>query len=111
MRLLIAEDEVLIAMQLEIELEQHGCEIVATTETLDDTIAAVADGGFDAAILDIDLAGEDVFPAARELAQRGIPFVFYSGHASRDDVIQHFPDCQLFPKPTSVRTLLAATGK
>ena len=110
MRLLIAEDEVLIAMQLEVELEELGCEIASVTATLDETRAKVAGGGFDAAILDIDLCGEDVFPAAHDLARRGIPFVFYSGHALREDIAEHFPDHRVFSKPTPVRILLDAVS-
>jgi CheY-like chemotaxis protein len=72
--ILIVEDEPLIAMMLEDFLESLGYRVKASVETV-----AAAVGGFDCAILDVNLKGENVWPVADKLRAAGIPFVIASG--------------------------------
>lgn len=60
----------------------------------------------DLAVLDGDLAGCDVYPVARLPRQRGVRFVFHTGHASRDALIALFPDAPTCIKPTSPERLI-----
>ncbi len=78
--ILIVEDEPLIAMMLEDFLESLGHDVVASCESVADALGHVAAGGFDVAIIDIQLKdGERVWPVADRLAEAGTPFVLATG--------------------------------
>ncbi len=77
--ILIVEDEPLIAMMLEDFLESLGHSVHATCETVTDAIAQVEQGGFDLAILDVNLNGQTSWPVAHKLRAQGIPFVIATG--------------------------------
>ncbi len=80
-RVLIVEDESLVAMLLETILEDMGCIPVGPAANIDDGLAMVADGEhLDAALLDVNVAGRQVFPVAEALKARGVPFVFSTGY-------------------------------
>jgi CheY-like chemotaxis protein len=76
---LIVEDESLISMMLEDFLESLGHEVAGTCETVSDALERVEQGGFDVAIIDVNLNGERVWPVADRLAARGIPYVLATG--------------------------------
>jgi DNA-binding response OmpR family regulator len=84
-RVLVVEDEALIAMMLEDVLREAGAEVL-TAATLGEALrlveaaAAGHGGGLGAAVLDIDLAGERVLPVADALARLGVPFLFATGY-------------------------------
>jgi len=80
-RVLVVEDESLVAMLLETILEDMGCTPVGPAGTIDDGLALVADPApLDAALLDVNVAGRQVFPVADALRARGVPFVFSTGY-------------------------------
>lgn len=80
-RVLVVEDESLVAMLLETILEDMGCEPVGPAATVEDGLRLAADGGrVDAALLDVNVAGRQVFPVAEALRERGVPFVFSTGY-------------------------------
>jgi CheY-like chemotaxis protein len=83
-RVLLIEDEALVAMLVEDMLADEGCEVVATASRLTDAVAAAKDPTlqFDLAILDVNLAGEPVFPVAKALVERGVPFAFATGYGA-----------------------------
>ncbi len=79
-RILIVEDEPLIAMMLEDFLDALDKQCVGTCDTVQSALATIADEHPDAVILDINLSGgEKSWPVADALAERGIPFVLSSG--------------------------------
>jgi CheY-like chemotaxis protein len=78
--ILIVEDEPLIAMMLEDFLESLGHEVVATCDSVAAALGHVEAGGFDVAIIDVQLKdGEKVWPVADRLAAAGTPFVVATG--------------------------------
>jgi CheY-like chemotaxis protein len=77
--ILIVEDEPLIAMMLEDFLDSLGHKVAATCETVADALARVGQGGFDIAIIDVNLNGERVWPVADRLAARGVPYILATG--------------------------------
>jgi CheY-like chemotaxis protein len=80
-RVLVVEDESLVAMLLETILEDMGCIPVGAIATVDEALAVVADDALlDAALLDVNVAGRQVFPVAEALRARGVPFVFSTGY-------------------------------
>ena len=78
--ILIVEDEPLIAMMLEDFLETLGHEVVGTCESVEEAIERVDAGGFDVAIIDVQLKdGKQVWPVADRLVEAGKPFVLATG--------------------------------
>ncbi|MDG2535815.1 response regulator [Sphingomonas sp. HITSZ_GF] len=85
LRVLVVEDEPVVAMYLEDMLEALGCETIGPASRLADGLVLAESGGFDAAILDINLGGERSTPIAEALRQRGVPFAFASGYGVPPD--------------------------
>lgn len=80
-RILVVEDESLVAMLLETILEDMGATPVGPMSSVEEGLAAVRDTAeLDAALLDVNVAGTPVFPVAEALAARGVPFVFSTGY-------------------------------
>jgi DNA-binding response OmpR family regulator len=77
--ILIVEDEPLIAMMLEDFLESLGHKVQTSCESVAEALAATEEGGFDLAILDVNLKGENVWPVAEALRAKNIPFVLATG--------------------------------
>jgi CheY-like chemotaxis protein len=76
---LIVEDEPLIAMMLEDFLDSLGHTVAGTAESVPEALARVEQGGFDVAIIDVNLKGQQVWPVADRLAAAGTPFVLATG--------------------------------
>jgi CheY-like chemotaxis protein len=97
-RVLLVEDDDLVAMSLEDTLADLGCTIAARVGYLADALERARAGGFDFAVLDIKLHGKDVFPVAEALAGQGIPFAFASGYGVAG-VPEGFRDRPVVAKP------------
>ncbi|HTY69799.1 MAG TPA: response regulator [Alphaproteobacteria bacterium] len=81
-RILLVEDEVLVAMMIEEILLEFGCEVVGPVSRIDAARAAIEDDGFDCALLDINLRGQPVYPVAELLAEHEVPFGFITGYGA-----------------------------
>lgn len=79
-RVLVVEDEVLIALQLKAALEAVGYSVVGPVGSLDGAWKAGQEEDFDAAVLDVNLNGASVFPFAETLAQDNVPTVLVTGY-------------------------------
>ncbi|HEY1073147.1 response regulator [Brevundimonas sp.] len=80
-RVLVIEDESLVAMLLETILDDMGCSVVGPESNIDDGLrTATHEAALDAALLDVNVAGREVFPVAEALKTRGVPFVFSTGY-------------------------------
>jgi CheY-like chemotaxis protein len=88
-RILLVEDEALIAVMVEQMLSEIGAEVVAAAATLDEALMLCGSAACDAAVLDVNLGGAVVFPAAEVLARRGIPVVFATGYGGSAIGPQH----------------------
>ena len=109
-RALIVEDEAIIAMTAEDMLDELGCITVASVSTLTEALAAAQRGGFDFALLDVNLNGTESLPVAALLKQAGLPFVFTTGYGSVVRGEEH-ADAPLVTKPYRTRDLGAAIAK
>ncbi|AWK89904.1 response regulator [Azospirillum thermophilum] len=78
-RVLLVEDETLVAMAVEDALSMHGVEVVGPADSVPLALELVERGGFDGALLDVNLRGERVDQVADALAARGLPFIFTTG--------------------------------
>ena len=98
-RILIVEDEPLIAMMLEDFLDALDHQVVGTADSVDTALPHVAEGRLDAAILDVNLrGGEKSWPIADALSEAGIPFVLASG-GSADTIAEPHRDRPMLTKP------------
>jgi CheY-like chemotaxis protein len=80
LRILVVEDEALVAMLLEDMLRRLGCVVVGPAPSVDAATDIAGRAVFDLALLDLNLRGEVVFPVAEILVKRDIPFVFVTGY-------------------------------
>uniref|UniRef100_UPI0035947906 response regulator n=1 Tax=Blastomonas sp. TaxID=1909299 RepID=UPI0035947906 len=86
-----------------------GHQVTSTVDSVAAGIAAVAAGGFDSAILDVNLGTEKVWPLAEALRDKGVPFVFASGGG--DEIPAHLTDRPTLPKPYSMAGLEEALAQ
>ncbi|MGR3571647.1 HWE histidine kinase domain-containing protein [Brevirhabdus sp.] len=114
-RVLVIEDESLVAQETANALHAAGCTVVGPASTIADALRIVAKDAFDAAVLDINLDGKLVWPAAHVVAAREIPFVFTTGYSGVIDIPAELKDAPWLEKPFDgkqlVRTLAAAVSK
>lgn len=106
-RVILVEDEPLVAMMMEDMLADLGCEVAGSFGTLGAALAWLADQKAlpDGAVLDVNLGGgETVFPLAEALHARGVPFVFATGYGALPS--DRFPDAPLIHKPVDQDQLL-----
>jgi CheY-like chemotaxis protein len=113
-RVLVVEDEYLIRMLLEDMLADLGYGVAAAVGTVAEASALAASGDFNAAILDVNLDGQEIFPVADILAGRSLPFVFVTGYGERS-LPDRYRDRPALQKPfqveqlsTTLATMLAA---
>ncbi len=109
LRLMIVEDEALIAMMAEDMIEGLGHRVVRICPSLKDALEACQEGGFDAALLDVNLNGDSSMPVAAALKARSCPFAFTTGYGSNgvDDAHRDMP---VLTKPYALGDLEAMLG-
>lgn len=104
--ILLAEDEMMLAMMLEDRLNASGYNVIKAARLIK-CLELAESASIDLAILDINLAGEQSFPVALVLRRRGIPFVFSSGYDDQD-VPEVWRNEKILQKPYDSRQLTAA---
>jgi len=82
-RILVVEDEYLIRMLLEDMLEELGYAVAEAVGTISEAREIASNGEFSAAILDVNLDGQEIYPIADILVERRLPFVFVTGYGER----------------------------
>lgn len=104
--IMLVEDEALVAMDVENALIDAKANVIGPISDIDASVAIARDAHIDAAILDINLNGRDVFPAADLLQARGVPFIFQTGHGQEQDLQDRYPDVPVCQKPMDIQLLL-----
>ncbi len=107
LRVLLVEDEAIIAMTAEDMLEELGCTIAATASNLEEAFASVEGEAFEVALLDINLNGQQSLPVAARLRAKGRPFVFTTGYGAAGSGAD-YADVPLVTKPYQIADLEAA---
>ncbi len=97
-RILVVEDEAMIAMLVEDMVADLGGEVIATAARLEDALAFASEREFEFAVLDLNLAGTLTYPVADVLRQRGIPFVFATGYGT-SSLASGYENEVTLPKP------------
>ena len=105
-RLLVVEDEYLIRMLLEDMLVDLGYDVVAAVGSIAEASEFAASGDLNAAILDVNLDGQQIYPVAEILAKRGLPFVFVTGYGERS-LPEPYRDRPALQKPFQAEQLKA----
>jgi DNA-binding NtrC family response regulator len=98
-RVLVVEDEIMIALDIDATLVEAGAAIVTLCTTMAEAMAGAASGDFSVATLDIRLGGVTSAAVAELLDRRGIPFIFYSGQSLPEEMTERWPDNVLISKP------------
>ncbi len=109
-RILVVEDEFLIALDIAGVLEQAGFAVIGPHGTVADALAAIGGDTVHGALLDANLAGEPVGTIADALAVRRIPFAFVSGYG-RDHLPAKHRSAPLIKKPFMGKDLLAVVAR
>ena len=109
LRLLIVEDALLLALELEAGLQEAGAIVAGSAADVDEALGML-DRPIDAAVLDANLNGASVLPVAQALAARGIPFVFATGYGDNRFNPAGF-DAPVIRKPYDVTQVTAALAE
>jgi CheY-like chemotaxis protein len=102
--ILVVEDEPLVAMNLCKSLGELGFSVVGPFSTLAKAAAAAVEMEFDAALLDVNLRGETVYPVADILASRNIPFAFITGYGT-SALTSKYANAPVLQKPVDQQAL------
>ena len=111
-RVLVVDDEPLIAMMVEDWLRELDCEPVGPVGSAQDALALIAsEPQLDGAILDVSLRGHDSFGVAAVLRERSVPFVFATGHGhGRERIAEPFRDTPTVLKPYNFESVRRAVA-
>lgn len=105
-RVLVVEDEIIVAFNLECEIADAGGTTVGPAYTVSEAMDLLVEP-IDVAVLDINLGREKVWPVAEELHRRGIPFLFASANCREVGVrLPHIPEVICLDKPVTTRSLI-----
>ena len=105
-RILVLEDEYFLADDIVRELRVHGARVIGPLGGLEEARSILDDdSAIDAAVLDINLRNDMVFPVARTLRARNVPFVFTTGY-DKGSVEAEFQDVRIWEKPLDIRAMM-----
>ena len=110
-RVLVVEDEFLLAMELETLLEQRGCTVLGPVPSVGQALAMLDRGQPEAALLDVNLKGERATPLAAALQDRGVPFVLITGYSESQLSEPELRQAPRLDKPVNGRDLRCALAK
>lgn len=110
LRVLLVEDEIMIALLLEDMLAELGHTVIGPVARLGKALEVTRSEAFDLAFLDVNLSGEEVYPVAEALAARGTPFVFVTGYG-RTGLRAPYGDRPTLQKPFRRRDLAQLLAK
>lgn len=98
MKVLVVEDDFIVAFDMQVMLEEQGAEVIGPASSVMEALALLAAARPNAAVLDVNLNGEFVFPVADQLRAQGVPFLFATAYADDD---------RLFPETSKQTPRLA----
>lgn len=107
-RILVVEDELLVAMEMEDLLVEHGCAVIGPAIDVNAALGLVASEPLDAVLLDLNLGGAVATPVASVLCSRGIPFVVVTGYSKKQSRSPDLQDVPILEKPVDRHSLVRA---
>ncbi|TAK50387.1 MAG: response regulator [Xanthobacteraceae bacterium] len=109
-RILVAEDEIIVALGLEATLREAGADVVGPCATLPAALQAAQDEKLSAAVLDVQLGRDTTEAVALLLSSRKIPYLFYSGQQLSAEFRARAPDAPSLIKPVAQKVLVDAVA-
>ena len=110
-RLIVVEDSFPVADGLKFLLQTFGCDVVGMAGNVRTALDLVATGGFDVALLDIDLRGEPATPIAEAIQRQGKPVIFLSGYGDAEVLPPHLRTLPRLEKPVEPNELFAVISR
>jgi DNA-binding response OmpR family regulator len=110
-RILVVEDEAFVAFDLTEALTDAGAAVVGPAMTLTAAFRHAANGELSAALLDVRLGSETVFPVAKVLLDRGVPLAFHTGDRDASTLGRGWPESEVLTKPASREAIVGALAK
>lgn len=110
LRIMVIEDEGIVAMLLEDMLNGLGHEVVASASNIERASALAGEVDIDLAILDVNLNGHHTYPLAETLSARGIPFIFATGYGNAG-LKSEWRNAKVLQKPFTERDLARLIGE
>jgi DNA-binding NtrC family response regulator len=107
-RILVVEDEVIIALELQTLLTEAGAVVVGPARTLLAADTLARNEVLSAALLDVQVGDHAIFPIAEFLAERGIPFAFHTGHGDGHSLSVNWPQAEVLTKPSRATLIIQA---
>jgi len=104
---LVAEDEAFIALDLALAIEDAGGEVIGPAASVKEALALIDGRTVTAAILDVNLADQDISPVAEVLLTLGIPVILQTGIEAPPELMARFPDLVVHIKPCVAAKLVA----
>jgi DNA-binding response OmpR family regulator len=109
-RILVVEDDALVAFALAVSLADAGCIVIGPVGTVAEAKRLIEEAKFDGVLLNVELTGESVDEVAAMLAGRNMPFAFVTG-LTREDLPAAFRDAPMLAKPFTEDDLLTTVGR
>ena len=106
-KVLVVEDEMMIAMLIEDMLDEFGCKLVGPATNVPRALELIGKESIDVAVLDLNLDGKDTYAIADALQRKNVPFIFATGYGSAG-LRQEYGNRPVLPKPFQARDLEAA---
>lgn len=106
LRILVVEDNALLAMTVDSILQNAGAEVAGPVGTLSEAEQLAAAEPLSGALLDIKLNSDEIWSVARILLDRGVPFIFCSGHFDRDSLPREWSTFPILTKPARARQIV-----
>ena len=110
-RVLIVEDEPIVALDLAMTVEDEGAYVEGPICRLEQALERDGLNRLDAAIVDVDIAGREVFPLTDRLKASGVPIVFHTARTDLAFLQARYPRAQIVRKPSAANEVAAALGQ
>ena len=106
-RILVAEDEALIGVDLADHFEAFGAQVIGPAATVSEALSLIAGKQVHTALLDFNLADGEATPLLNTLAARGVPTILYTGHRLAPELTRQHPNVTVLQKPLPMHLLVA----
>jgi CheY-like chemotaxis protein len=109
-KVLVVEDEMMIAMLIEDMLDEFGCELVGPATNVPRALDLIGKERVEIAVLDLNLDGQDTYAIADALQQKNVPFIFATGYGSTG-LRKEYGNRPVLQKPFQARDLETALAQ
>ncbi len=105
-KILVIEDEAILALDLALTIAEVGASVEGPIHRLEHAMSLPDLQSLDAAVLDVDINGSEVFPFADRLQSEGIPVLFHTGRTDLTYLRMNYPRSEIVRKPSPTREIL-----